>query len=105
MTVFAACLFAMAALVAAQIIASSWLRHAGAARMLSKQLRACTDSMTLDWKAAERVPMPALSMLRKDRLLRSRRHLQWNVTQGNTAWNVAERPGLEWPERGAEIAA
>ncbi len=98
MTAFAACLFAVAALVSAQVIAASWRRHLGTARALPAQLRACDESLTIVWKTAERVPLPALAMLRKDRPARPRRHPQWNA---------AERPGLEWPglEAGAELAA
>ncbi|GFE72431.1 MULTISPECIES: hypothetical protein [Novosphingobium] len=96
MTAFAACLFAVAAYVSAHVIAASWLRHAGAARALQAQLRECTDTVALGWKVVERVPLPALSMLRKDRSVRPRRQSQWTV---------AERPGLEWPEYGAELAA
>jgi len=94
MTAFAACIFAVAAIVSAHVIATSWLRHADAARSLPAQLRGCPDSTLLVWKAIERVPLPALATLRKDRSVRPRRQSQWTA---------AERPGLEWP--GMELPA
>ncbi len=81
MTVFAACLFTLAA------FASGWamlvtVRRFGAATMdLRAQLRACPRTMTLEWSMVERVTVPALAPLRTRRAPR-----------------MPERTGLDWPQ-------
>lgn len=92
MTVFAALLFAFAALVSARIIVASWMRYGRDALALRAKLDACPETMALTWRMIERVPVPALSALRKDRTARAARF----------------RPGLEWPgavRRATELAA
>lgn len=104
MTAFAACLFTVAALVSAHVIAMSWLRHGDAVRGLSASRCSAPQTTILKWKMIERerLPLrqslPALATLRKDRAPRPRRQSQWNA---------AERPVLEWPgvDLGAELAA
>lgn len=83
MTAFAACLFVVAALVSAHVIWSNWLRHADTVHGLRTALRQCPETVMLEWKMVERVPLPTLAILRKDRMTRIRR----------TQWT----PGLEWP--------
>lgn len=104
MTAFAACLFALAALVSAHVIAMSWLRHGTTARGLPASLRSQPQTTLLKWNVVERErsplgqTLPALATLRKERAARPRRQLQWNA---------AERPGLEWPgiDLDVELAA
>lgn len=104
MTAFAACLFALAAMVSAHVIAMSWRRHGTMARGLAASLRSQPQTTVLSWKVMERErsslgeALPALATLRKDRAARPRRQSQWNA---------AERSGLEWPgiELGVERAA
>lgn len=92
MTVFAACLFALAGLASALTLATSLRRHGADALELRAQLRACPETTTLCWKVIERVPSPALALLRKDLLLRK-----------DSAVRPAHRPAvtqdwsLDWP--------
>lgn len=95
MTVFAALLFAFAALMSARIIAASWMRYGRDALALRARLEACPEAMVLTWRMMERVPVQALPALRTDRKVRSAR-LQ------------PQNPGLEWPDaarRPLELAA
>lgn len=84
MTGFAASLFALAALASAWVIAVSWKQYGRDALALRARLEACPRTMTLTWKMIERVPLPAVAVLRMDRKAR-RAHLQ------------RRNPGLEWP--------
>jgi hypothetical protein len=86
MTAFAACLFALAALVSLGTIAASFRRYGAGAAMLRVQLANCPEAVMLTWKVIERVPVPALAALRK----RPERRIPAR---------------LEWPGCGVELAA
>lgn len=90
MTAFAACVFALTALVSALSITATLRRYGHQALTLRARLAACPDTLTINWAMVERVSFPTLSTLRRDRVMR--RRLQ-----------TAQRPGLEWPT--GELAA
>lgn len=66
MSVFAACLFALAGLASAWALATSLRRHGAHAIALRAQLRDCPEMMMSCWNVVERAPSPALALLRKD---------------------------------------
>ncbi|MCT2400593.1 hypothetical protein [Novosphingobium mangrovi (ex Huang et al. 2023)] len=84
MTVFAACLFTLAALASVWIIAASWRRYSAGALALRAQLKACPEYTEIHWRVIERSPLPTLASLRKDRAARRARR-------------SVQAPGLEWP--------
>ena len=90
MTAFAACLFALTALASAFAIVATLRRYGHEALSLRARLAACPEMLTINWAMVERVPVPTLSALRRDRVMR--RRLQ-----------TLQRPGLEWPT--GELAA
>lgn len=92
MTVFAALLFAFAALVSARIIVASWLRHGRDALALRARLDACPEAMVLTWRMIERVPVPALPALRTDRKERAAR---LRPQEAGLVWPGAARRPLE----------
>lgn len=63
MTVFAACLFALAAFTSAWAIAASWRRYGSGVRALRAQLAACPDNTAIRWRAVFR-PGPSLTAVR-----------------------------------------
>lgn len=93
MTAFAACLFALAALVSAWTIVASWRRYGASAMALKAQLKACPEDMVIHWTTTERRALPVLVSLRK----------------GRAAYPAhRSAPGLEWPglnQPGVALAA
>lgn len=85
MSAFAACLFALTALVSTLAIVTTLRRYGKEALALSARLAACPDTLTIEWAMVERVSVPALGTLRRDRVTRRR------VT------GLDQRPGLDWP--------
>ncbi|QVM85919.1 hypothetical protein [Novosphingobium decolorationis] len=57
MTAFAASLFALAGLVSLWVIGKTLLEYAAAARGLTRQLQACSTTLTVSWSVIER-PSP-----------------------------------------------
>lgn len=90
MTAFAACLFALTALASALAIRATLRRYGHEALAIRARLSACPETLTINWAMVERVSVPTLSALRRDRVMR--RRLQ-----------TVQRPGLEWPT--GELAA
>ncbi|TCM21593.1 hypothetical protein EDF56_101260 [Novosphingobium sp. PhB165] len=90
MTAFAACLFALAAAASLHAMLATLRRYGHEALSLRARLAACPETLAINWAMVERVPVPALSALRRDRAVRPR------------SWTT-QRPGLEWPS--GELAA
>lgn len=88
MTVFAACLFFLAAFTSALVIIASWCRYGQAALALPAQLSTCPETLAIFWKAVERMHRPTLAPLRMGRAERPPRR---------------KAPGLDWP--GMTLAA
>ena len=84
MTLFAASLFALAALLSLWVIAASWARYGRDALALRARLKACPETIVLTWKIIERAPVIALSALRTNPPARS-------------CHRRSVRPGLAWP--------
>lgn len=82
MTVFAACLFALAVFASVWIVAISWHRYGPRAVALRAQLEACPERLMICWKVVERVP--PLASIRKGRVAHPGRQR-------------ARQPGLDWP--------
>ena len=60
MTLFAACLFALAAFASAGTIVFTWLRYGSQVWTLHAQLRACPGDTVVHWKREERLTLPLL---------------------------------------------
>lgn len=84
MTVFAASLFALAALLSVWVIAASWRRYGQDALALRSALKACPETILLTWKAIERAPLKPVGVLRRGPAARASRR--------------PHRPGLVWPD-------
>ncbi|WP_395394315.1 hypothetical protein WBP07_03585 [Novosphingobium sp. BL-8A] len=84
MTAFAACLFAVTALASALAIMATLRRYGHDALALPARLAACPETLTIHWAMVERVTVPALGALRRDRVTRRR-------------LSAEQRPGLDWP--------
>lgn len=80
MTVFAACLFALAAMASAFSILMTIRRYGPQALTLRGQLAACPGTMVVTWKAIERVQLPTLGTLRKRPVRRAAARLEWPGT-------------------------
>ncbi|MFC6433574.1 hypothetical protein ACFSLT_00015 [Novosphingobium resinovorum] len=72
MTVFAACLFALAAMASAFSILMTIRRYGPNALTFREQLAACPGTLVVTWKVIERVQLPALASLRKGPARRTR---------------------------------
>ena len=90
MTALAASLFALGAMMSVWVIVASWQRYGHQALGLKDRLAACPDTIVLNWKMIEQVPVPVLAGLRPDRRMRPGRL-------------AAQRPGLEWPGAGCRM--
>ncbi|SFG33523.1 hypothetical protein SAMN05518801_11759 [Novosphingobium sp. CF614] len=88
MTAFAACLFALAALASIWTMMASWRSYGRQALGLRARLAASPGAMELRWEMVERVPLPALAALRKDRAARPVRDRQVSAPQAS-GWSPA----------------
>lgn len=80
MTVFAACLFALAAMASAFSILMTIRRYGPHTLTFRAQLAACPGTMVVTWKVIERVQLPVLASLRKGPARRTPARLEWPGT-------------------------